>query len=462
MKKALLKALRRVVGAQRFSTDPVHLRCFSYDNSRHSGIPAAVVLPETTEEVSSIVSLCHQEGVPVFPRGAGTGTVGGAIPDGGVVVSLTKMARVSPPSRSDLVVQVGPGAVTGEVQAIVESSGLFYPPDPASLAVCTIGGNVATCAGGPRGVKYGVTRDYVRRVEMVMADGEVVQLGHRTIKGVAGYDLVSLLVGSEGTLGIFTSIWLKLLPLPETRKAAAIYFKEKEGAIGLVPEIFAKGILPCCAEFVDHRCLGLLRDKELNIPAEAASLLIVECDGPRKSVEDEIMEIGEIAGSAGALSVEVAGPGPEYHRLWNARRMLSPTLREAGYSGKINEDVCVPVSRLSDMLGRIGAIEEAAGLFIPTFGHAGDGNLHVNVLFQEEDPEQAEQAEEAAEAIMREAVALDGTISGEHGIGLSKKRFLPFELGRREMEITRDVKRMMDPKNILNPHKVVDLERGAR
>ncbi len=457
MKRSLAKALSRLVGPGRFFTDPAQCRCYSYDSSSYTGLPDAVILPRSTEEVAAILRLCHDAGCPVFARGAGTGTTGGSVPRGGLVVAMTRMTRIGPIRPGDMAVEVGAGVVTGELQRAMESQGLFYPPDPASLAVCTIGGNVATGAGGPRGVKYGVTGDYVRRIEMVRADGTVVTLGRRTVKGVAGYDLVRLLVGSEGTLGIFTSILLRLLPLPRHRATASLFFAGEAEALGLIPEIFAAGVIPSTAEFIDGRCLELLkRGSGLEIPSSSRAMLLVECDGRHRAVvEDELDEVMALARRREAISMEAAWDAGEQERLWQVRRALSPTLREAGYSGKINEDVCVPVAALPAMVEAIRGLERTFSLPIPTFGHAGDGNLHVNILFHRGREGQEERAEAAAQALMEEALALGGTITGEHGVGLAKKRFLPLEMGEERMELMRRIKGVFDPKGLLNPGKVL-------
>ncbi len=452
LKPSTVRDLKKIVGSANFTASPEEMVAYSYDATQRESLPWAVALPSTAREVSEILVLANKERFPVVPRGAGTGMSGGSVPTrGGLVLSLERMNRILEIDEENLIAVVEPGVITGDLQREVEKRGLFYPPDPASHDFCTIGGNVAECAGGLRAVKYGVTKDYVLGLEVVLPTGEIIRTGGRTLKGVAGYDLTKLIVGSEGTLGIATTIILKLLPLPESVRTLSILFDSIEGAASAVSGIIAGRILPRALEFMDHAALRAV-EKHLgeDISGGAKAMLIVEVDGPSTSTERESERVVEIAGRAGATRVNRAGNEAERERLWMARRSLSPALYTIKPK-KINEDIVVPRSRIPDILREIGEIAKQHDLLIVNFGHAGDGNIHTNIMIDEGDAPRAETAvKEIFEAVLR----MKGSISGEHGIGLSKAAYLPMELGPDALKTMKRIKRALDPNNVLNPGKI--------
>jgi len=452
LKPSIVRDLKKIVGPANLYTSPEEMVAYSYDATQREVLPWAVARPSTVREVSEILVLANRERFPVVPRGAGTGMSGGSVPAcGGLVLSLERMNRILEIDEENLIAVVEPGVITGDLQREVEKRGLFYPPDPASHDFCTIGGNVAECAGGLRAVKYGVTKDYVLGLEVVLPTGEIIRTGGRTLKSVAGYDLTKLIVGSEGTLGIATTIILKLLPLPESVRTIAVSFESIEAAAAAVSSIIADRILPRALELMDSAALRAV-EKHLgeDISGGAAAMLIIEVDGPPASTEREIERVTEIAGRAGATRVNRAGSEAERERLWKARRSLSPALY-AIKPKKINEDIVVPRSRIPDILREIGEIAKQHGLLIVNFGHAGDGNIHTNIMIDEGD---APRAEIAVKEIFAAVLRMKGSISGEHGIGLSKAAYLPMELGPDALKTMKRIKDALDPNNILNPGKM--------
>ena len=452
LKPSVLKELQKIVGPENLLTSGEELLVYSYDATQQEALPWAVARPASTEEVSRLILLANREGFPVVPRGAGTGMSGGSVPvRAGVVLSLERMNRILEIDEDDLVAVVEPGVVTGDLQREVEARGLFYPPDPASHLFCTIGGNVAECAGGLRAVKYGVTRDYVLAMEVVLPTGEIIQTGARTLKSVAGYDLTRLIVGSEGTLGIATKITLRLLPLPETVRTLAAFFPSVESAASAASAVIAGRILPRALEFVDKAALRAVADylKE-DLSAGAAAMLLVEVDGPAGSTAREIEAVEEIMRSRGADRVVPAANEAERERIWKARRSISPALYTIKPK-KLNEDIVVPRSKIAEILKAISAIAGRSGLMIVNFGHAGDGNIHTNVMIGEGE---LEKGKAAVLEIFKETLRLGGSISGEHGIGTSKAAYLPLEIGPDALQVMKKIKQTLDPNNILNPGKI--------
>ena len=452
LKPSVLKELKSIVGPANVSTSPEELVVYSYDATQRESLPWAVVRPRSSREISEILKLANRERFPVVPRGAGTGMSGGSVPiQGGVVLSLERMNHILEIDDQDFIAVVEPGVITGDLHREVEAQGMFYPPDPASNKFCTLGGNVAECAGGLRAVKYGVTKDYVLSLEVVLPTGEIITTGARTIKSVAGYDLTKLIVGSEGTLGIATRITLKLLRLPETVRTLAAFFSEVPVAAKAASAIMASGVLPRALEFVDQAALraveGYLKE---DLSHGAAAMLLVEVDGPAESTAREADRIAEIMMQSGAVRVNRAGSDAEREQLWKARRAISPALYTIKPK-KLNEDIVVPRSRIADSLQEIAAIAERHGLLIVNFGHAGDGNIHTNILFDEED---RTKAEIAVKEIFASTLRLGGSITGEHGIGLSKADYLPMELGPEAIAAMKRIKQALDPNNILNPGKI--------
>ncbi len=452
LKPSTVRDLKKIVGSANFTTSPEEMVAYSYDATQRESLPWAVARPSSAREVSEILFLANKERFPVVPRGAGTGMSGGSVPArGGLVLSLERMNRILEVDEENLIAVVEPGVITGDLQREVEKRGLFYPPDPASHDYCTIGGNVAECAGGLRAVKYGVTKDYVLGLEVVLPTGEIIKTGSRTLKSVAGYDITKLIVGSEGTLGIATTIILKLLPLPESVRTLSVLFDSIEDAAAAVSGIIAGRILPRALEFMDHAALRAV-EKHLgeDISGGAKAMLIVEVDGPSTSTERESERVAEIVGKAGATRVNRAGNEAGRERLWMARRSLSPALYTIKPK-KINEDIVVPRSRIPDILREIGEIAKRHDLLIVNFGHAGDGNIHTNIMIDEGEAPKAEIAvKEIFEAVLR----MKGSISGEHGIGLSKAAYLPMELGPDALKTMKRIKDALDPNNILNPGKI--------
>ncbi len=452
LKPSVVKELKTIVGPDNLFTSPEALVVYSYDATRQESLPWAVARPGSAEEISKILALANRELFPVVPRGAGTGMSGGSVPvQGGVVLSLERMNRILEIDDEDLVAVVEPGVVTGDLQREVESRGLFYPPDPASHQFCTMGGNVAECAGGLRAVKYGVTKDYVLGLEVVLPTGGIIRTGARTAKSVAGYDLTKLIIGSEGTLGVVTRIIVKLLPLPESVQTLSAFFSTVEQAATAASNITAGRILPRALELVDQAALRAVEShlKE-DFSGGAAAMLLVEVDGARESALREIGRVEEIVTLSGASRVKRAESEAEREQLWKARRAISPALY-AIKPKKVNEDIVVPRSRIPDILRAIGDIAKRHGLLIVNFGHAGDGNIHTNIMIDEAEPAKTEPAvKEIFEAVLR----LGGSISGEHGIGLSKARYLPLETGKEALDVMKKIKRTLDPNNVLNPGKI--------
>jgi len=403
-------------------------------------------------EVSQILRLANRERFPIVPRGAGTGMSGGSVPtQGGLVLSFERMNRIIEINEEDFLAVVEPGVVTGDRQRAVEAKGLFYPPDPASHQFCTMGGNVAECAGGLRAVKYGVTKDYVLGLEVVMPTGEIIKTGARTVKSVAGYDLTKLIVGSEGTLGVVTKIIVKLLPLPESVRTLAAFFASVDDAARAASKILAARIVPRALELVDHSALRAVETylKE-DLSGGAKAMLLVEVDGSDDSTKRESKCVSEILAESGASGVNFADSPAERERLWKARRAISPALYTIKPK-KVNEDIVVPRSKIADILRKIEEIAKKHDLLIVSFGHAGDGNLHVNILVDDAD---LPRADGAVNEIFDATLRLGGSISGEHGIGLTKAAYLPMESGPEAIAVMKRIKQALDPNNILNPGKI--------
>jgi glycolate oxidase len=420
--------------------------------------PDCAALCASAEEVAAVLAIAREARVPVTPRGAGSGMTGGCLPlRGGVVLSTERMRRTIEIDGDDLVAVVEPGVITGELQQEVEEAGLFYPPDPASLAFCSIGGNAATNAGGPRAFKYGVTREYVLGLEVALAGGERLRLGRRTAKGVTGYDLVSHFVGAEGTFGVITELTLKLLPRPPALSTLLAAFRDVEGAAAAISALIGDGVRPRVLELADRLAIEHVRGRSrYAFPADAGAIALIELDGDPDGLEATTLRVGERCEEAGALDVRVAQSSSERRALWEARRQISPSLRDA-HRHKISEDICVPRSALPEMLRRIDRLAARVDIPIATFGHAGDGNLHVNLLVDanRDDPAVAARIHEAITGLFEETVALRGTLSGEHGIGLSKRDYMHLEQSAALLEWQRRLKRFWDPDEILNPGKVL-------
>jgi glycolate oxidase len=437
------------------SHDADALDPFARDESGLGDYPAELLTrPRTTAEVQAVFRACSAAGVPVTPVGARTGKSGGSLlVQGGVALSLLAMNRIISVDADDLTLTCQPGVVLAEVMRAAEAVGLFYPPDPNSWESCTLGGNVAENAGGPRALKYGVTRDYVLSLEWVLPGGEALRVGHRTIKGVAGYDLVGLFVGSEGTLGVATEITVSLLPKPAHVMTALFPFRDAVTAAAATSRVLRGGVLPRAMELLDDVALSAVRGKGLVLPEAAGAVVIVEVDGASEAgVLAELNLLSELCTAAGALEALVAADASQAERIWAVRRAVSTSLK-AMAAHKLSEDVVVPRSRVAEAIGRFKAAGAKEGLLIATYGHLGDGNLHTNVLWQL--PSQRTAVDRCLDQIMRITLELGGTITGEHGVGLSKLKYLAWEQSPQVLELQRRLKGMIDPRVILNPGKML-------
>jgi glycolate oxidase len=452
---AALEEIARAVPPDRIVVGGEKLEAYGRDESDLGTYPPDVaVLVERAEEVQAIFAAASRHRVPVIPVAARSGKSGGVLAvEGGIAVSLERMDRILEISPEDLVARVEPGVITGRLQAEVEQHGLFYPPDPNSLEMCTIGGNVAENAGGPRALKYGVTREYVLGLTAVLPTGEIVRLGKRSIKGVAGYDLTALLVGSEGTLGIVTEVTLKLLPRPRHVATALVVFASVDDAARAVTRVLTAGILPRCLELLDDVSLAAAaRTSPYRFPPGAGAALLVEADGnDEEQVFGEIVRLAEVVRADAQGEVVVAQNEAQRREIWETRRYLSVNLK-ALHPMKLSEDVAVPRSKIPELVARAKAIGARLGLVVATYGHAGDGNLHCNVLYDR--AEERARVDEAVAEILRAAVDLGGTITGEHGVGLAKRDFLEYEQGREVVGLERRLKAVFDPLGILNPGKI--------
>jgi glycolate oxidase len=445
--------LASVFPGDAFADDAPTLAAFAIDSSQKQAMPWAVVRPEGAEQVSALLQWAAEENVPVYTRARGTNKVGGTVPvRGGVVVSTLRMNRILDIDEHDFAAEIQPGVVTADFAAACAKKGLLYPPDPASVRVSTVGGNVATCAGGLRAVKYGVTRDYVLGVEAVVPGGEVLRLGSRCHKDVVGLDLARLFVGSAGTLGILTALTLKLLPLPEARASVLAAYRSQEVAIEAAHAVFAAGVLPTACEFMDAVTMtALSRLTGEAWLAEAGGVVLLQSDGLRGAVDAEISRMQEVLDSFSPLRT-MAGRGAEEARVWELRRQLS----EACFTlapDKLSEDVAVPRGRLAEALAGFRAIGAELGVTVVVYGHLGDGNLHVNTMYRRADEAEAARARECRERILALALDLGGTASGEHGLGLSKRDHLARQVAAPELARMRAVKGVFDPTGIMNPGK---------
>ena len=453
LSQALIE-IDRAIGDGRVVTDREVLATYSRDESEAAPVmPDAVVRVRDAKETLAVMRAAASHRIPVTPRAGGTGRTGGSIPlAGGIVIAFEQCNRIKGIERDDMVIVVEPGLITGKLHEAVEEHGLFYPPDPNSLSTCAIGGNVAENAGGPRALRYGCTRDYVLGMQVVTAGGELLNLGKRTVKGVTGYDLTSLMVGSEGTLGIITEITLKLLPKPEGLATLLALLPDLPSAGRAVTELLGRGMLPRCLELLDEHTLRLVRaEAGLPLDERANALLLVELDGDLAALDAQLERAGNALTDAGALQVLVARHGSERERLWAARRELSRALRKVA-KNKLAEDVVVPRSRIPQLIDRCRSISDAHNIPMPAYGHAGDGNIHVNFLWNDES--EYPRVQRAIEELFKLTIELGGTLSGEHGIGILKAPYLPLEQAPELIALQERVKALFDPQNILNPGKI--------
>ena len=453
--RAVRQALRRHFADDQLLDDPERLTKYATDwSSADAHMPDLVVRVERTADVQAVLAAATEHQVPVTPRGLGTGKAGGALPIyGGIVLSTERLNSIRDVSSANMQVTAGAGAVTGDIMRRVEAEGLFYPPDPNSFDICSIGGNVACNAGGPRAVKYGTTKHYVRSMQVVLPTGKVVELGPKTAKSSTGYALADLLVGSEGTLGIITEVTLRLIPMPQAVETALVSFADAVAASEAITAVLRAGIVPRTLELLDHHALNAVRAKTPGrFPENAGAIVILETDGRTSAQAFEDLErAADVCNAHGALDVQLAMDAAQRERIWEPRRVLSETLK-ATAQRKVSEDIVVPRDRIPAMLAAVSRIGERRKVRVAAYGHAGDGNLHVNVLF---DDSSADRADAAVRDVMTETVALGGTISGEHGIGLLKREFLPLEQTEELIGVQRALKATLDPHLILNPGKVL-------
>ena len=429
--------------------------CYSFDATKETSIPDLVVRPHSTEHISKIVSIANQHSIPICPRGAGTGLSGGSVPiKGGIALDLKNMNRIVELNARDLTVTVEPGVVTKDLQDEAAKHRLFYPPEPGSAGFSTIGGNVAECTGGMTGMKYGVTRDYVLALEIVLPDGSVINTGSKTLRSVVGYDLTRFFVGSEGTLGVLTKITLKLLPLPAKIGTIIAYFKDIDSALNTTDSIIIKNHLhPLSLEFVDKACIDAVRGSAgKGIPEEAEAFLLIDVDGNEKNVANDISRIDALCSENSALKTSIAKTDDERDALWDVRKSVSISLFKIA-SMKFNDDFCVPRSKVREVLKKVYELSKTYSIQVAAFGHIGEGHIHLNVIYNE-GKEVDLSVHKLVSQILKEVVSIGGTITSEHGVGDAKAEFVELELAPHEIEIMKDLKKMFDPKGIMNPGKI--------
>ena len=454
--KNFVSELRNIVGDEHVRLDDASLSAYGVDALGKGHPPDVVVIPADTEQVASIARLCNSERVPLVVRGAGTGFTGGAVPTcGGVLLSMERLNRILEIDELNLLAVVQPNVINGDLQNAVEQRGLFYPPDPASLHQSSIGGNVAECAGGPRAFKYGTTKRYVLALEAVLPTGEIIHTGSKAVKNVVGYDLTQLLVGSEGTLAIITKITLRLLPKPPANATMLATFAGIRSAVDGVSELIRRRIVPAALELIDSDALQAI---ETNlggglVAAGTGAALIVEVDGTGRAVQEDLDQVIDACRSMGAKEITRARDEADRDRIWSLRRQTSVALKATGLI-KINHDVVVPKGRVPELFDVIAEMRQAYQLRVASFGHAGDGNIHVNLLITPGDADEAARAKQAERFLFTRVVGLEGSISGEHGIGFAKAPYLPIELSSEQIALMKRVKAAFDPNGILNPGKI--------
>ena len=456
MTQAFLDRLAQILGDRYLLTDPADRLAYGFDNSTLQAQPCAVALPADHAQVAAVVAACCEARVPLVPRGQGTGTTGATVPlDGALVLSLQRLDRILAVEADDRLLIAEPGVTNQAIQQAAAAHGFFWPPDPTSAAVCTLGGNLAYNSAGPRAVKYGTPRENTLGLKAVTGSGETLHTGVRTTKGVVGYDLTRLLIGSEGTLAVITEATLKLTPLPPARRTLQAVYRDMHSAAAAVSAIMAQPVVPCTLEFMDGAAIDMVRDSTaIALPAAAGALLMIEVDGNEDQLDELARHIEAAARVGGLLDLHQARSADEVTALWDTRKALSPALRKVAPK-KINEDVAVPVSQMPALVKKLDGLSRHYRIPIVNFGHAGNGNLHVNLLFDPDDGDQQRRAEACLDELFDTVIALHGTLSGEHGIGLVKRDFVARELDPVSLRLMHAIKRQFDPAGILNPGKTL-------
>ncbi len=448
--------METIVGNQAVLTKPADCWPYGYDNSRRHALPHAVVFATTHDQIMQIVQLCNVHQINLIARGKGTGTTGATVPDrGGIVLSLERMNRIVEIDPANRIARVEPGVTNLELQQALKLHGFFWPPDPTSAAVCTIGGNLAYNSAGPRAVKYNTPRENTLGLRAVTGAGEEIKTGVSTTKGVVGYDLTRLLIGSEGTLAIITEATLKLTPLPEAKATFQATYKDMHTAARAVSAIMAQPITPCALEFMDGTAIDMVRGySDLDLPDNAGALLMIEVDGPQHGLAESTAAVIAAAKVDGVVSVETAETEEDIEKLWRTRKALSPALRNIAPK-KINEDVVVPVSRIPDLISGLETLSQRFEIQIVNFGHAGNGNIHVNLLTDPDDSAMMERAHDCLDETFNLVLELGGTLSGEHGVGLEKRDYVDREIEPATLRLMNAIRRQFDPQGILNPGKAL-------
>jgi len=454
LNQQVIEKLSAIQGIKKFYTEAGNCWTYGYDNSRRHVLPDAVIFPENHQHVVEIVAICNEFNIPITARGKGTATTGATVPvKSGLVVSLEHMNKIIKVEPENRLLIAQPGATNAEVQQAAKPHSFFWAPDPSSSAYCTIGGNIGCNSAGPRAVKYGTTREHVLGLTAVTGAGKTLRTGVKTTKGVVGYDFTRLLIGSEGSLAIITEATLKLLPLPEDKITMQVTYDSIQSATRSIAAIMSQPIIPCALEFIDKAAIGMIRDySQSYLPENAGALLMIELDGDKDYLPKQAEKIERIIKESGCLEFKIAQSEEEVKELWNTRKALSPALRKIAPK-KINEDVVVPVANIPTLLDEIEKLSKQYELPIVNFGHAGNGNIHVNLLTDPDDPAKLEQAYECLSKVFDLVLKLDGTLSGEHGIGLEKKDYISLELDEVNLQLMSDIKAQFDPNGILNPGK---------
>ena len=455
MEKEIIQQIEAILPKERIFLDLAERYSYSYDASFGQYLPDIVIQPRSTSDVSELVKLANRHLIPIYPRGSATSLSGGPLPvHGGMVLDLSCLNEKLVIDRENMLAIVSPGVVTAKIHQKAEEAGLFYPPDPSSSHVATIGGNLAENSSGPKGLKYGTTKEYVIGLEVVMPTGEIIRTGGKTVKNVTGYDLTRLIVGSEGTLGIITEAILRLIPKPEARKTLLATFPRFIDSGHAITKILSSGILPSAMELMDQACIHAVENyRPSGLPLEAEALIIIEVDGHLAAVDEEIRKCQHLCLETGASQVTIAKSEEERAVIWKARRLVSPAITRMGPT-KISEDATVPRSMIPEMMKKLKEIREKYELNLVVFGHAGDGNLHPNIITDQRNTMEMRKVENAVSEIFKAAVELGGTLSGEHGIGLMKAPYMEMELGETGLLMMKKIKEAWDPNNILNPGKI--------